>query len=47
MNSLSSSPTKESMFINLVKLYSNNLKYAFALIGGKYKLPYFLTSHCP
>ena len=35
MNILSSSPTEESMFINLVNLSSKITKDAFAHIGGK------------
>ena len=35
MNSLSSSPTEDSMFINLVNLSSTIFRYAFAHIRGK------------
>ena len=35
MNSLASSPTKESMLIKIVNLSLNTLKYAFAHIRGK------------
>ena len=34
MNSLSSSPTKEPMFVYLVNLSSNTIKYTFENIGG-------------